>query len=391
MSMQAITWVDSLTVGDAGAKAVLFCLANYANHESGSCFPGLARIARSTELTERHVKRKIGFLEEHGFIRVSKARDRRVNAYQLMIPPYFLAMCEGAQAPGPDEPELSQMSPIANTSDDASMTYEDGMSQMSPITDRGHLQPEKGTSAAEIGDISSRSRTQITHRTLSPQSPPPGAERERIETDFQNLLGAYGVDASTAIGDARRIWSALTDAERARALAAVDAYIAARAAAGRTKPVALDNWLRRKAWEDVEEAARVAAKKPSEAKGAGFTAKAGSEEFEAWTVFHRLRGAPGIPAYALKRIGGVECAIVRNQWPPIGRGIDADTRSWLEVTQGTPNYAAWMRRLDEVGGGPVALGSATIAGRMVRVLRVPTEWPPAKGTGPSSAETEEMP
>ena len=101
MSVEAMTWAWSQTVGDAGAKAVLVALANFAD-EDGRCWPGVARLAHMTDQGERTVRRHLAALIEGSFIRrepryvkTTGARDR--DAFVFLAPPEQLAKTRGPQ------------------------------------------------------------------------------------------------------------------------------------------------------------------------------------------------------------------------------------------------------------------------------------------------------
>lgn len=67
MSFETQRWAELQKVGDAHRKAVLACLAQFAD-ESHSCYPGQAKIAEITELGVRTVRRHLKQLEVDGFI-----------------------------------------------------------------------------------------------------------------------------------------------------------------------------------------------------------------------------------------------------------------------------------------------------------------------------------
>jgi hypothetical protein len=68
MSVQALTWALDYPAASTTHKVVLLVLANYAD-DDGGCFPGQARIARQTVLSERGVRKVLAELEAAGLIR----------------------------------------------------------------------------------------------------------------------------------------------------------------------------------------------------------------------------------------------------------------------------------------------------------------------------------
>lgn len=75
MSIQAVAWAISQRVGSPTGKALLICLANYAN-EKGECWPSQTTIAREAELGERATRDWLQKLETQGLITRTR-RNRR--------------------------------------------------------------------------------------------------------------------------------------------------------------------------------------------------------------------------------------------------------------------------------------------------------------------------
>lgn len=85
MSLEAITWAYKTQVGSSAMKAVLLVLANYAD-EDDSAYPGIVRIARMTELSERTVQRAVAEMEELGIVRVDRGEGLKgTNRYFLNL------------------------------------------------------------------------------------------------------------------------------------------------------------------------------------------------------------------------------------------------------------------------------------------------------------------
>ena len=76
MSNEAIHWALKQTVGKAGAKFVLFVLADHASADGGSCFPRISHIAKVTEQDERTVRRHLDHLEKIGMINRYRFRQK---------------------------------------------------------------------------------------------------------------------------------------------------------------------------------------------------------------------------------------------------------------------------------------------------------------------------
>ncbi|MER9967551.1 helix-turn-helix domain-containing protein [Mesorhizobium sp. M0060] len=83
MSNVALAWAYRQQTPDAGAKAVLVCLAWRADSKTGKCWPSIATISADTQIPERTVNRKIKELTKAGLI-TAKRRRRVSNVYALM-------------------------------------------------------------------------------------------------------------------------------------------------------------------------------------------------------------------------------------------------------------------------------------------------------------------
>ena len=93
MSVEATSWsLHQQAVTDPAARAVLFGLANHANHEGRHAFPSVSLLCRYTGLAPRTVKAKLKLLVDSGLIRRGNQKvaaaiidraDRRPTVYDL--------------------------------------------------------------------------------------------------------------------------------------------------------------------------------------------------------------------------------------------------------------------------------------------------------------------
>lgn len=79
MSMEALNWARRQNAGCAGAKFVLFMIADRAD-EHWSCFPSVPVLAAETQLSERSVFRHLEKLEKYNLIAIVRIPGRR-NRY----------------------------------------------------------------------------------------------------------------------------------------------------------------------------------------------------------------------------------------------------------------------------------------------------------------------
>lgn len=75
MSVTATKWAYAQRTGSAARKGVLASLAEQADEETFTCYPGQGLIAERTELGERTVRRELAWLAAQGYIR----REPRFN------------------------------------------------------------------------------------------------------------------------------------------------------------------------------------------------------------------------------------------------------------------------------------------------------------------------
>lgn len=94
MSWQATSWAmcEASTHGDAQAKLVLICLANFARPDGTGAYPTVRSIVAMTEIPERSVRRKLALLKDMGLIRPGDQRlvagysaDKRPIVYDLVM------------------------------------------------------------------------------------------------------------------------------------------------------------------------------------------------------------------------------------------------------------------------------------------------------------------
>lgn len=90
MSIQAVSWALGLNIPDARAKLVLVCLANYADHKSGVCWPSIDTLCEESSQARSTVKAKLDWLAEEGFITIEHRTDPKTqrstsNLYRLVI------------------------------------------------------------------------------------------------------------------------------------------------------------------------------------------------------------------------------------------------------------------------------------------------------------------
>ncbi len=88
MSIQAVAWALNQKIPGTN-KLVLIALANYADEETGHCWPSVEKIANQASCSPRSVHSYIGALRRNGFLDVRSGRTKtgtvRTNDYWLLM------------------------------------------------------------------------------------------------------------------------------------------------------------------------------------------------------------------------------------------------------------------------------------------------------------------
>jgi hypothetical protein len=133
-------------------------------------------------------------------------------------------------------------------------------------------------------------------------------------------------------------------------------------------------WIRDRLWTGY-----LAVGGTVEAANAVFVASEGSEQWNAWSAYHRICGEIGIPGFRVSGVEGQRTARLPTEWPPVGRGIDPRATWEFFAVRGTPQSAAWLRRLRETDPPPaIRMPTEMVNGQALQGMRVPSEWPPNK-------------
>ena len=88
MSYAAERWARSQKVGNASAKFVLIELANALNKEDFECYPAIDKLEAVTELNRKTVLAATKLLEEKGFIKKRRAREKGQQRIYYSFPSF---------------------------------------------------------------------------------------------------------------------------------------------------------------------------------------------------------------------------------------------------------------------------------------------------------------
>ena len=397
----ARVWARELRLGNPYAKSVLLAVANYMN-ENGAAWPGLATIARDTDISEETISRRLRWLQEIGAVAVFKcwcddSGQRNYNGrgrptaseIRFLFAADPAAIETNAQADIEARPlrgAAKESAGISSPRPGRSLDDEISPRPASPLDQSQHpASPQLAPSQPPPGRGDSIDEEELEPELEedSPPFPPQGGdmrfsnegERQSNES-LAPFIAAYPDQLIADYARTQAVWAAMTAQEQTDAIVGAKGYadlIRKERLSGRNRSVKdAHSWLRNRQWTGY-----LGAGKTIEAAKQRFHAAESSEEWRAWTVFYRCCGRRGIPESAMLTSGGTVRASVPSQWPPVGRGLDPDERKWSSFAEGTPQFAAWLRRLREIDVA-IGLATVTIDGKQVRAIRAPCEWPPGK-------------
>jgi hypothetical protein len=366
-------------LGNPFAKLVLSMLTLYVNGD-GVCFVGIEQLAEDSELSAATVRSRLKWLEDVGAIarfpqwldhngkRNSDARGKRTtDEIRLLI--------------GSDPDDIERR---------AKGGGDDDGGEVSPAPQEGlnPAQPYAGTPPA-LRQTSDSAQGLTSEPEPEPLPPAPSGGARVVDERFEEFASVYP-NPITDMGKARCVWAAYTELERKQAIIGAKGYasfIDSERRAGRKRAVKdAHRWLRDRLYEGYLSAGHNA-----QALAQRFNAVEGSAQWMAWMVFYYCCGElEGVPSYLRSEKGGTRYGSVPREWPPVGRGLDLNPRHWLTWREGSPQFAAWRDRLQELPEAKLRLRGEIIDGKSVRVLKVPREWPPSKAaTGPPASAKDD--
>jgi hypothetical protein len=402
-SDEAHSWARNLRLGNSHAKHILKALTLYVDGD-GSCFVSVPQLALDCEIAPETVRRRLVWLESIGAI-VRLPQWIHENGRRSGSPPgkrtsdeiRLLIMDDVEEierrACGEDGTGAGQEDSELNQCDEPDSGIEVGHVPQPGLNDAVSHVPQPGLNNAQDSSRtlvglyqdsntveSTESRARDSNLNLNKKENPPtplkrGGEHEIQFEDFSAAYPGPVID----VPKAEAFWRALTDPERAAALTGAKgyaAYIDAERSAGRNRAVKdAHRWLRDKLWIGF---AKEGAK--AETSAQQFTCTENSPEWLKWQVYYRCCGEDGIPEYRISRFEGrnAKLATVPRRWPPECGGFSGEP--WQEHARGSRECAAWLARLRELPGARIVFRRVRVGGEMAVGLRVPSQWPPAKGS-----------
>lgn len=361
MSIKAMNWALQQATGDPRAQCLLYVIADCASVE-GVAWPSADWLADKSQQSRATVYRRLQALQELGLCTV--------------FPRYIDDSGKMWNEPGPGRrrsksPEIRLHLDVTVTHT-ASQDDDDDASQ--PENDP-QSQPENGGGVSLTGETRESHCCDSNKNHHLTEDSPQAPQRGVIEPPLEEFQKAYPIPF-TDYERTKSAWSVMTEAERREAITGANGY--AMLCRQQTKRNVEDahRWLRGRKWQGYltagEQAAAIAQR---------FDASEGSEQWQAWTIFYQACGKrTGIPDFQIRGTAPNRIANVPAEWPSIGRGLNPDRSKWFTHVEGGGQFAAALRKLQEVPHAPIQFGQHIENGRYLRTLTVPFEWPPGKST-----------
>jgi hypothetical protein len=407
-SDDARVWARELRLRNPYAKSVLMAIANYMN-EDGTAFPGLATIARDTDISEDVVSKRLRWLEEIGAIALFKCwrDDAGRRNYEGRGKPtsseirfLFDADIEEIEARaassagdrplrgaarrshhdrGSDDHAADEaQEPLSDSGDSTFSTrHGRGNGEDSQHPSSTLVAPEQHPPAAGTKPPPGAVRIDSSEREeeLQPQTPSQSEGafgREALPDRLEEFAEAYPIPISH-FDKARTVWLGLTEAERKDAITGAKGYASLCRSQPKRAVEDAHRWLRNRNWQGY-----IAAGVKAEQAAQWVTITEGSEEWAAWEIYYRCCGRrSGIPDFQIGGHAPERSARVLGQWPPVGRSIPPDAE-WRTHLEGSGQFAAALRKLREMPNAPITFGQKIEGSRYVKTLTVPFDWPPRK-------------
>lgn len=419
MSFQAMTWAIEQKTGSPRAKCILLSVANYAN-PMWCAYPKQELIARESEQSTDSVQRYLADLIEPGLIRRIKLKrfGRRTHDFLILRPsplyeapigdilPHLPSGCDVMEDAAADGGSV-QCEELTTASDD---------SEIDAAADGGSVSNATLPPVAVDATALQRQQEPFTNQESLPQTPSRdgAASRAKEETTeasgsdegFQEILDKYAEHAIAPTCSnpeaARADWRQFTPDQRSRAYRGACGVAAVRRRDPKAKSiVGLNRFLRSEPlWAEY---ARFA---PAAATPAARTWVAvGTDDWRGRAVLYAIIGRSMPPPKTHPSTGELGADFV-GALPQAGLVLapfanDAgkvDRTRWVVLDDDQPSdhqrICAWRDRLNECIGARIEVdliyfddyvemtgldGRPFQARRRVRGVRVPCDWPPAKG------------
>ncbi len=254
MSWKASAWAKEQRLGSPAAKAILLCLADYADAEKAACWPSQEQLSQDAEVSERTTREWLQRLEDWGLIaRTRRTRRNGARAADMIVLKLDVSVLDGVErcrsGKGSDAAVTdglpAESAGRTNRQSGADLPAIDDTptgNQFRAYKEEPPIEPTNRTSqraregARERGDLKNGSETEN----------PKAVERAY----WRVLKGWPGFDGMPK-DPAKKPWLALTPEERAEAEAKRDAWFDMVKSQGWKNVPKPSIYFTNKLWKDV--------------------------------------------------------------------------------------------------------------------------------------------
>jgi len=141
MSVKVMSWVLEHSRASAGDLLVLLILADHADDETWSCWPGIARLAALARMSERGVQYCLRNLEGLGELEVTPPGDHKTNTYRIRLEQYETLPFVSSRLPAEDS-GVQSLHPVKPSSPGGEAQFTRGVKPSSPEPSLNrHIEP----------------------------------------------------------------------------------------------------------------------------------------------------------------------------------------------------------------------------------------------------------
>ena len=286
MSWQATAWAAQQRTGSPSGKAVLYSLANHADH-MGVCFPSRALIAHESEQSIDTVDRRLAELEEAGLI----LREKRMRLDGSPTTAK-ITLCFSPE-------KVSTMLAAEHDATPREAACDGGWPQIAATPPRG----EGGVAASSAARVAASSAARVAamvrlqEESIEPsiepslsaraseasgQEPRERGDQKSIEEEFEALWTSWpNPNGLFARSDCWQAFKRLNGKDRKLAVRMAPAYLAGLKEANRKHAPDPARWLSKRQFEDVAESRQASAVEQGLKHPPVFVRK-GTPAWEAW-------------------------------------------------------------------------------------------------------------
>ncbi len=257
MSWKASAWAKEQRLGSPAAKAILLCLADYADAEKAACWPSQEQLSQDAEVSERTTREWLQRLEDWGLIaRTRRTRRNGARAADMIVLKLDVSVLDGVErcrsGKGSDAAVTdglpAESAGRTNRQPDADLPEVDDTptgNQFRAYKEEPPIEPTSRTS--QRAREGARERDDLEN----PEDGSPSEDPKSVERAFWRVVKDWPGFAGMPKKPAMRPWFALTADERADAERKRDRWFALLKSQGKRHVPAPSTYFSEKLWKGV--------------------------------------------------------------------------------------------------------------------------------------------